>query len=64
MVDYIAEYLDTIRKRRVFPSVSPGYMKDLIPSEAPQHGEEWSDIISDVERVIMPGVSVTYWKQL
>lgn len=60
MVDYIAQYLDTIRTRRVFPDVSPGYMKDLIPSEAPQSGEKWEDIIADVERVVMPGVSALF----
>ena len=57
MVDYIAEYLDTIRKRRVFPDVTPGYMRQLVPSEAPMKGEKWADIIADVETVIMPGVS-------
>lgn len=57
MVDYIANYLDTVRERRVFPAVSPGYMKDLVPSEAPTKGENWESIIADVERVIMPGVS-------
>ena len=57
MVDYIAEYLDTIRKRRVFPDVTPGYMRQLVPSEAPKKGEKWADIIADVETVIMPGVS-------
>lgn len=57
MVDYIANYLDTIRERRVFPDVSPGYMKDLIPTEAPQNGENWETIIADVEKIVMPGVS-------
>ena len=58
MVDYIADYLQNIRKRRVFPDVSPGYMRALIPESAPERGEDWCDIFRDVERVIMPGVSV------
>ena len=33
-----------------------GYMKELIPENAPTEGEEWSAIFSDVEKVIMPGV--------
>lgn len=57
MVDYIADYLQNIRKRRVFPDVSPGYMRALVPESAPEHGEYWEDIFKDVERVIMPGVS-------
>lgn len=60
MVDYIADYLENIRDRRVFPDVKPGYMKPLIPESAPQKGEQWNDIFRDVERVIMPGM--THWQ--
>jgi len=38
--------------------VEPGYLKPLLPSEAPQTPDEWQDIMADIERVIMPGVSV------
>ena len=57
MVDYIADYLETIRERRVFPDVKPGYMRELLQDTAPVEGEEWDTIFKDVERVIMPGVS-------
>ncbi|KAL5019867.1 hypothetical protein ScPMuIL_002759 [Solemya velum] len=60
MVDYIAEYLKNIRSRRVFPNVSPGYMRELVPESAPEKGEQWDDIFKDVERVIMPGI--THWQ--
>ena len=59
MVDYIANYLDNIRSRPVFPSVSPGYMRELIPDCAPETGQDWDDIFHDVERVVMPGVRGT-----
>lgn len=55
-VDYIADYLRDIRNRRVFPDVVPGYIRELLPCEAPEKGENWEDIFKDVERVIMPGV--------
>ena len=58
MVDYIGNYLQNIRQRRVFPNVSPGYMRTLVPETAPQDAESWEDIFRDVERVIMPGVSI------
>ena len=58
MVDYIADYLENIRSRRVFPNVSPGYMRAFLPDSAPEYGEDWENIFKDVERVIMPGVSV------
>jgi len=60
MVDYIADYLENIRDRRVFPNVKPGYMKDLLPDFAPIEGEKWENIFADVERVIMQGI--THWQ--
>lgn len=56
MVDYIAEYMESVGDRRVTPDVEPGYLRDLIPKKAPQEGEGWADIMSDVETKIMPGV--------
>ncbi|KAH8400754.1 hypothetical protein KR009_000784, partial [Drosophila setifemur] len=60
MVDYIADYLENIRERRVFPDVSPGYMRQMLPESAPIDGEPWPKIFSDVERIVMPGV--THWQ--
>ncbi|XP_050395851.1 histidine decarboxylase [Patella vulgata] len=60
MVDYIADYLENIRSRRVFPDVKPGYMRNLVPDAAPMEGEHWEDIFKDIERVIMPGI--THWQ--
>ncbi|XP_071033748.1 histidine decarboxylase isoform X2 [Parasteatoda tepidariorum] len=60
MVDYIANYLETIRSRRVFPDVKPGYLRPLLPDSAPEEGENFSDIFQDFERVIMPGI--THWQ--
>ncbi|XP_066270637.1 aromatic-L-amino-acid decarboxylase-like isoform X2 [Branchiostoma lanceolatum] len=60
MVDYIADYLQTVHTRRVYPDVQPGYMRSLVPDSAPMDGESWEDIFDDVERVIMPGV--VHWQ--
>lgn len=57
MVDYIADYLENIEQRPVYPDVEPGYLRGLIPAEAPVEPDDYNDIIKDVERVIMPGVS-------
>lgn len=57
MVDFIANYLDSVRERPVLPSVEPGYLQHMIPTETPQHPEQWEAIMQDVERVVMPGVS-------
>lgn len=60
LIDYIVDYLENIRERRVFPDKKPGFVRDQIPDSAPIDGESWSDIFKDVERVIMPGV--THWQ--
>ncbi|XP_043288605.1 histidine decarboxylase [Venturia canescens] len=60
MVDYIADYLSTIRTRRVYPAVSPGYLRNMMPISAPVEGEPWENIFEDIERCIMPGV--THWQ--
>ncbi|KAK5922616.1 hypothetical protein CgunFtcFv8_019862 [Champsocephalus gunnari] len=59
MVDYVADYLDNVEQRPVYPDVEPGYLRSLIPAEAPLEPEKYDDIMTDVERVIMPGV--THW---
>uniref|UniRef100_A0A9J8CHH2 Aromatic-L-amino-acid decarboxylase n=1 Tax=Cyprinus carpio carpio TaxID=630221 RepID=A0A9J8CHH2_CYPCA len=48
MVDYV-----------VYPDVEPGYLRSLIPEEAPLEAESYEDVVKDIERVIMPGV--THW---
>ena len=57
MVDYVADYLENIEQRPVYSDVEPGYLRSLIPTEAPKEPESYDDILKDVERVIMPGVS-------
>uniref|UniRef100_A0A8C2GXF0 Aromatic-L-amino-acid decarboxylase n=1 Tax=Cyprinus carpio TaxID=7962 RepID=A0A8C2GXF0_CYPCA len=59
MVDYVADYLENIEKRQVYPDVEPGYLRSLIPEEAPLEAESYEDVVKDIERVIMPGV--THW---
>ena len=58
MIDIAADYLDGIESRKVLPNVKPGYIRDLIPTEAPQDPEKWEDVISDIERVVMPGIQL------
>ena len=59
MIDYVANFLDNIETRPVLPSVKPGYLKELIPTEAPAKPDKWEDLVKDIQRVIMPGV--TQW---
>ncbi|XP_063232613.1 tyrosine decarboxylase-like isoform X1 [Bacillus rossius redtenbacheri] len=60
MVDYICDYMENLGSRRVTADVEPGYLKELIPSEAPQQPESWDCIMADVDTKIMKGV--THWQ--
>ncbi|CAF1086955.1 unnamed protein product [Rotaria sordida] len=60
MIDYIADYLKHIKERRVTPEVEPGYLRPMLPKNAPEKSETWENIMEDVERAIMPGI--THWQ--
>ncbi|KAM4748499.1 histidine decarboxylase [Rhinophrynus dorsalis] len=60
LVDYICQYLSTLRERRVNPDVQPGYMRALLPDSAPVESESWDRIFRDIEDIIMPGV--VHWQ--
>ncbi|XP_013419211.2 aromatic-L-amino-acid decarboxylase [Lingula anatina] len=57
IVDMVADYLENVQKRPVYPAVQPGYMRQLLPETAPESAESWEDVIGDIERVIMPGTA-------
>lgn len=59
-VDYIADYIEKIREKDVIPSVTPGYCESLIPKDAPQKGESWQEVLKDLDKIIMPGI--THWQ--
>ncbi|KAF2686882.1 hypothetical protein K458DRAFT_386850 [Lentithecium fluviatile CBS 122367] len=59
-IDEIIQYYDTVADRPVLPSVAPGYLRPLLPPSAPEEGEPWTAIQSDIDRVIMPGL--THWQ--
>ena len=62
VVDFsiVIKYYETIEDRRVASTVSPGYLRSLLPAEPPENGEPWSAIQPDIERLIMPGL--THWQ--
>lgn len=60
MVDYIADYLETIRSRKVYPDKEPGFLRKEIPDSAPVEGESWPKIFADIDKIVMPAVS--HWQ--
>jgi aromatic-L-amino-acid decarboxylase len=56
----IEEYYTSLEHRSVVPAVTPGYLRNLLPTEPPQDGEAWDDIAKDMESKIMIGM--THWQ--
>lgn len=57
MIEYICEYIRTLEGKRVTANVDPGYLRPLLPKEAPVTPDSWEAIMRDVDGKIMPGVS-------
>lgn len=59
LVDWIADYLKEIGQHPVFPNLPPGEIRRMLPAAPPQRGEAMTEILADIDRVIMPGM--THW---
>lgn len=59
LVDWIADYLDGIERYPVLSLAAPGDIVRALPPAAPDTGEPFDDLLADVDRVLMPGV--THW---
>ena len=59
LIDWIAEYMSTVQSMPVLPNVKPGDIKRMLPQSPPVKHESMEDILSDVDRIIMPGI--THW---
>jgi len=60
VIDWIADYLDTIEGRPVLARVQPGEVRARLPALAPAHGEPFADVLRDLEEIILPGI--THWQ--
>jgi len=57
--DWIADYLENPERFPVLSRARPGQIRDALPADAPEHGEDFDAIFADFERIILPGV--THW---
>ncbi len=60
MIDWIADYWERVEDLPVLSQVEPGDIRASLPTSPPESGEAWSDIMSDVDELIMPGI--THWQ--
>ncbi|HSK70188.1 MAG TPA: pyridoxal-dependent decarboxylase, partial [Pyrinomonadaceae bacterium] len=59
IVDWIADYFENIEEFPVLSQVEPNWLKNNLPNSAPEQGEDFREIFSDVEKLILP--AVTHW---
>ena len=60
VVDWIADYYSRIESYPVSSRVQPGEIRAKLPQAAPQQGEPFDQILADMERVVLPGI--THWQ--
>jgi len=60
LVDWMADYLENVEKYPVKSSVAPGDIFKKIPDEPPVISEPFSNLMKDLEEIIMPGI--THWQ--
>jgi aromatic-L-amino-acid decarboxylase len=60
VVDWIADYQSRIESFPVLSRVQPGEIRSKLPARAPEQGEAFDQILGDMERVILPGI--THWQ--
>ncbi|CAL4916555.1 unnamed protein product [Urochloa decumbens] len=61
VVDFLAEYYRDVDKFPVRAAdMEPGRLRKLLPEAAPEHGEPLEDVLEDVRRDILPGL--THWQ--
>src|SRR5262249_26306 len=60
VVDWIADYQSRVESFPVLSQVKPGQIRASLPPSPPQKGEAFETLLSDVEKLILPGV--THWQ--
>jgi len=60
VVDWIADYHARVESLPVLAQVNPGELRSLLPSDPPTRGEPFEQVLAEIDRLILPGV--THWQ--
>jgi glutamate/tyrosine decarboxylase-like PLP-dependent enzyme len=60
LIDRIADYRAGVESRPVMAQTQPGEIKAALPASPPQHPESFDDILADIDRIVLPGI--TTWQ--
>src|SRR3974390_2714795 len=57
VIDWIADYYERIESFPVLSQATPGQIRASLPPAPPQQGEDFSAILDDIGRLILPGIT-------
>jgi len=60
IIDRIADYRANVARYPVMARTAPGEIKAALPAEPPENPENFDDILADLDKVVMPGLS--HWQ--
>ena len=60
LIDWIAQYRETIAQRPVMAPVAPGDIRARLPAAPPEQPEPMDEVFGDLERILLPGLS--HWQ--
>jgi len=60
LIDWIADYRTRVAELPVMSRTSPGEVKAQLPPDPPQDPESFDQIVRDLEKIILPGLS--HWQ--
>lgn len=60
VIDWIADYMERVEEYPVQSQANPGDVRAALPDSPPDQGESFDQILADVNRVILPGI--THWQ--
>ena len=56
LADWVADFRANNERLRVAPDDKPGAIREQLPKRAPEEGEPFERILTDVDRIIVPGM--------
>src|SRR5512144_2338665 len=59
LIDWIADHRQRVERLPVAPTVKPGEVAAALAPHAPESAEPFGDVLADLERVVVPGVTQT-----
>ena len=60
LIEWVAAYMEGVDRFPVLSQVAPGETRAKLPASPPEEGEQFEEIVADLDRIILPGI--THWQ--